>query len=119
MYKYYIMYTFPAPVIGIQMTSKCTQFKGEMLQTQENQWYRKHLETLRSSIKKTSKSSLNLMLKRRPQTTTFELNSPSTEVPQKSTLDVAWRYKTTPSVDRNLTTNNDTEKTSLRRHCAV
>ena len=54
------MYTFPAPVIGVQMTSNCTQFKVEMLQLQENQWYRKHLETLRSCIKKTSKISLNL-----------------------------------------------------------
>ena len=54
------MYTFPAPVIGVQMTSNCTQFKVEMLQLQENQWYRKHLETLRSSIKKKSKISQNL-----------------------------------------------------------
>ena len=51
----------------------------------------------------------------------WTINSPYTETPRTSTLefgrrrkkDVVRRYKTTPSVDRNLTINNDTEKTSL------
>ena len=37
--------------VGVQITSKkLSQFKGEMLQLEENKWYRKHLETLSSTV---------------------------------------------------------------------